>query len=171
MMSSLGRAAGCAGLAVLVTCGTSCGGPSAPPTDPGALERSCTEKRLPSCVTLAYDYSTGAGVPRDPARSAALYDTACRGGLVVGCVNLGVQRALGAGVAEDRASAARLFRDACLAGPAGDASVPVACVNLGVLIDGGFAEPAGQTSQGLFDRACHAGVTRQARENAASHAV
>jgi uncharacterized protein len=153
MTRARSRMATCAWMVII---GGGCG-PPAMPTDPRALEESCAAARLPSCVSLAYAYATGAGVTQDPARSAALHDQVCRGGLVVGCVNLGVQLALGTGLAQDRGHAARLFRDACLGGPADDPSVPVGCVNLGVLIDGGFTEPAGQTSQGLFDRACHAG--------------
>jgi uncharacterized protein len=142
---------------VLFVCALiSCARPE-PPRDPAALQRSCDAGALTSCVSLAYDFSKGEGVTADAGRAAALYEKACRGGLGVGCVNLGVAFALGSGVPVDRATAARLFRDGCLQASAGEVAAPVACVNLGVMIDGGFADAAGQAPQELFERACRSG--------------
>src|SRR5262249_53745649 len=46
----------------------------------------------------------------------------------------------------------------CQHGPPGEESVPVACVNLGVVIDEGLTKAAtGEQPQALFARACQAG--------------
>ncbi len=131
--------------------------PPEEPRTPAELERACASERLRSCIGLAYDYTTGRGVAKDPARAANLYEKACRGGVVVGCVNLGVLFALGDGVPQDETTAAGYFRTACERGPPGEESVPVACVNLGVLLDEGLVAAPTENAMVLFERAGRGG--------------
>ncbi len=117
-----------------------------------ALERACSGKHAPACVTLGRRIERGHEADRFT-RAASLFEKACKAGEQAGCVRLGRLLELGVGgVAKDPERAAKLFRAGC------DAGHEASCVALAWAVakgTGGAADPA--EARKRLEQACEAG--------------